>query len=95
MSGFQAKLMAAAVALFLVLGDFPAIPAPIPHGGGKSWHISDSKDCSMKTVFIEEDNSQGLNINGKTIASVLIEEDNSQGLKINGKVSFLSMIYRF
>ena len=32
MSGFQAKLMAAAVAFFLVLGDFPAIPASVPHG---------------------------------------------------------------
>lgn len=40
----------------------------------------------MKTVFIEEDNSQGLNIDGKiTIASALIEEGNSQGLNINGK----------
>ncbi|KAK9995677.1 hypothetical protein SO802_020363 [Lithocarpus litseifolius] len=87
MSGFQAKLMAAAVALFLLLGDFPAIPASVPHGGGmKSWHVSDSRDGSMKTVFIEENNSQGLNINGKTtIASALIEEGNSQGLNINGK----------
>lgn len=40
----------------------------------------------MKTVFIEEDNSQGVNINGKiTIASALIEEGNSQCLNINGK----------
>ncbi|KAK7855343.1 hypothetical protein CFP56_028290 [Quercus suber] len=54
MSGFQAKLMAAAVALFLLLGDFPAIPAPVPHGGGKSWHVSDSRDGSMRQVLLKE-----------------------------------------
>ncbi|GMY14916.1 putative polyamine aminopropyl transferase [Fagus crenata] len=70
MSSFPAKLMAAVLAIFLLVGDFSATSALLPYGGRKSlWPVSDSRDGSMKTVPIEEGSSEGLNINSKKIVS--------------------------